>query len=233
MKLLIPIITGLVIFLNSCVETDRETGYEKALEFYEKHTQEFFDSELSKFKYHPRTQYDLILNDSNLIYRVLVRENRELYVINPSGFINMFNLPVDTNYFHDKAFFRFENSEFIFEIENYECKNYSVSETVVEKTVRNNIKYVFPKETVENNPIEYFDKLEKLRNNFGIINYFRIFDSSVVWLYFSPYDYLIFIPDNFQFKEKYRDYWEKELKNGKKLDNNWYYFKSEEPLDVG
>ena len=37
MKRLIPILTGLVFFLNSCVETDRETGYEKALEFYKKY----------------------------------------------------------------------------------------------------------------------------------------------------------------------------------------------------
>ena len=232
MKLKLLILICFVLLINSCTETDTEIGYKKALNFYEKHTKEFFDSELNKFRYHPRTQYDLIVNDSNS-YRVLVKENKELFVINPYGFIKMFNLPVDSNYMHDKAFLNYENSEFIFEIENYEWIDYSVSDKTIEKTIITNIKYVFPKETIKNNPIKYFDNLEKLRNKFGIVNYYRTFDSKVIWIYFSSFDYLIFIPDNFQFEKEYKDYWEKELKNGKKFDDNWYYFKSEEPLDVG
>ena len=203
MKLKLLILICFVLLLNSCTETDIETGYKKALNFYEKHTKEFFDSELNKFRYHPRTQYDLIVNDSNS-YRVLVKENKELLVINPYGFIKMFNLPVDSNYIYDKAFFNYENSEFIFEIENYEWIGYSVSEKSIEKTIRTNIKYVFPNEIVENNPIDYFIKLEKLRRRFGIVSYHRAFDSKIIWFYFSPYDYLIYIPSDFQFGKHYK-----------------------------
>lgn len=232
MKVNLLIIICFTLLLNSCAEQKNDNGFEKAKNFFNKYTKEFVQSELYKFTYHPRTQYDLISNDSNS-FRVLVYEKNELRVINSFGFISMFNLPVDTNYLDVEALFRNENSGYELVIEKFGRAEYTISERTIEKITRTEIEYYFPKEIIENNPIEYFKELEEIRNKFGIINYFRVFNSKVYRLYFSSYDYLVYIPDNFQSEKEYKDYWEKELKKGKKLDDNWYYYKSDEPLDVG
>jgi len=220
------------LLLNSFAELNNENGYKKAINFYNKYTKEFIQSELYKFKYHPRTHYDLISNDSNS-FRVLVYEKNELRVLNSFGFISMFNLPVDTNYLNVEALFRNKNTGYELVIEKFEHTEYLISERTIEKTIRTEIKYDIPKDIIKVNPIEYFNEFERLRKKFGIINYFRAFNSKVIRLYFSSYDYLIYIPDNFQLEMEYNGYWEKKLGKGKKLDDNWYYFKSDKPLDVG
>ena len=232
MKVNLLIVFCFTLLLNSCSEQNNESGYEKSLNFFNKYTKEFVQSELYKFKYHPRTQYDLISNDS-YSFRVLVHENNELRIINSFGFIKMFNIPVDTNYLNVEALFRNENSGYELVIEKFGRTKYTIPEKTIEKTTRTEIEYNFPKEIIENNPIDYFNKLEKLRNKFGIVNYFRAFNSKVIRLYFSAKDYLIYIPDNFHLEKEYKDYWENELKSGKKLNENWYYFRSEQSFDVG
>lgn len=223
----------LILLLNSCSKHESVDGYKKALYFHENYTTEFFESDLNNYQYHPRTQYDFLAVEEENSYRVLVRGNSNLLVISAYNFAERFNLPLDTNIVNGSATLNYENSEFTLEINNYDGMNYLISGNPIEKTIETNIRYVFPEEVIKNNPIAYFNSLEKLRNKFGIINYHRDSNGEVLWIYFTSFDYLIFIPDNFKFGANYKDHWKEKLKNGLKLDQNWYYFKNDKPLDVG
>ncbi|MBI9038476.1 MAG: hypothetical protein JEY97_10115 [Bacteroidales bacterium] len=229
MKRTFILIILIEILIYSCVEIDDNRGYEKVLKFHEKYSDEFLNSELNKFNFHIRTMYDYKVHDS-ISFRVLMRENVELLIINPYGFIETFNLPVDTNYIYDRAFFKKEDSLYLFRIENYNLKRYNVSKESVEKKIRTKIEYKFPIESIKNNPIEYFSELDTLRKKFGIFK-FKESSNKVLTIYFSRFDYLMYIPKNIQFEENNKDYWDKKLRAGKRLDDNWYYYKSKKPLE--
>ena len=177
MRIKLLILICFILIFNSCTQTDSEDGYLKAINFHEKYSKEFFESDLLKFNYEPRTQYDLVVNDSTFerdFFRLIIKDNEELYVINPHNFIKMFNLPVDSNYFYDDASVKYENTEFVIEIDDFESKHYQYSDSTIKKTNRSNVKYIIPTAIIENNPIEYFIHLDKLRMKFGIFSYKKI-----------------------------------------------------------
>jgi len=72
MRGILILILFLIIFFTSIASEKGKNGYEKAMIFYEKYALDFIKSDLIKFNYHPRTQYDF-QNDSNS-YRVLVSD---------------------------------------------------------------------------------------------------------------------------------------------------------------
>ena len=225
---LIKLFTILLLF-QSCSDKDKESGYEKALNFHENHLTEFFNSEFYKFRYHPRTHYHLIKEDSTSCwFGVLTVGENEIRIINLSGFNKMFDLPLYNFYDEKWTILSFDNSEFTMDIE---CIHYE--DNTIKRKSTANIKYTFPIESVKINPVEYFAKIEKQRNKFGIINYTRQDRSKYFNLYFSRYDYLTYIPSDSLLNEEQIKNREERLKRGIKLDDNWYYFKSEEALDVG
>jgi len=131
---------GLLLLLQSCSWNHKDIGFEKALNFYNTHSTEFLNSELYKFSYHPRTQYDFITQDSTS-FRILIRDRKELLILNSLGFIKMFNLPVDTFYKDDRTIFSSDNFAFRMNIECFNYKKYSDSNGTINKEIRTNIKY--------------------------------------------------------------------------------------------
>ena len=230
---LIKLFAILLLFQSySC--KDNENGYEKALNFHENHLTEFFNSEFYKFRYHPRTHYHLINEDSiSSWFGVIIRGNKELLIINSSGFIKMFDFPIDTFENDYITILSLENSQFIMHIECIGYEDYLHSGDTINKKTTTNIKYTFPIESVTINPVDYFAEIEKQRIKFGIINYSRHDMSKYFNLYFSKHHYLTYIPSDSVLNEEQQKNREERLKSGIKLDDNWYYFKSEEALDVG
>jgi len=228
------ILTFVVIFINSTFSfpSDKNVkGFVLAMKFYNNYATDFLNSDLIKFNYHPRTQYDF-LTDSNS-YRVLVKDENNISIIGFIEFAKSFNLPLDTIVDYYWASLKCVNSLYILELGNNKFTDYQYLQEKIKKSIKTETKYEFTENVIDDNPLKFFNNLEKLRIKYGIINIKNIKAVGVVEIYFSSTDYLIYFPSDLIIDIKYQEYWDKKKKEGKKLDDNWYYYESDKPLDVG
>ena len=88
--------------------------------------------------------------------------------------------------------------------------------------------------SIGKDPIQYFGKLRQMIYEYGIVTYDQTRLGGIIRVHLTAYDYLIYFPTDYKIEEqKFNDHWRDKQKNGKKLDKNWYYYKSEKPLDFG
>lgn len=120
MKIYKHIILALSILLSfSCSNDDDLIGYNRAQDFFNYHTSEFLNSDLVKFNFNSRTQYEYIKNDS-INYHVIPRSENELLIISPKEFIIQYSFPIETERDPDRAKLTLQDSFNVLEIETSE-----------------------------------------------------------------------------------------------------------------
>lgn len=56
----------------------------------------------------------------------------------------------------------------------------------------------------------------------------------IIEVYLTSQDYLLYFPTNYKIDEpQFEEYWRNKQKQGKQLDENWFYYKADESLDFG
>src|SRR5690606_20135512 len=80
------------------------------------------------------------------------------------------------------------------------------------------------------NPLEHFKQLQKLVNKYGIVTYGELRIGGIIEVYLTAQDYLLYFPSNYKIDEpQFEEHWRNKQKQGKQLDENWFYYKSDEP----
>ena len=223
--------------LSSCDKTPDNFGYEQSMTFFKEHTDKFLKSELLKYAYNPRTQYSVTTNDT-LIYRAFLRrEDNELVgVFRQRGFevfARQFKIPIETNTTWDGLTLKSDSSNYILELGLYTHPDKVINSDTIKADIKTIGNYSIPKNLMID-PIQYFSKLDKEREVYGIVDFSKLRIGKIVEINFSATDYLLYFPPDSEIEERqFQDYWDKKMKEGKKLDDNWYYYKRERPLDNG
>ena len=122
---------------------------------------------------------------------------------------------------------------YILELELYIHSNKVINSDTIKSDIKTIGDFKIPKNLMSD-PIQYFSQLDKERENYGIVDFSRLRIGEIIEINFSATDYLLYFPPGSKIEEKqFRDYWNKKMKEGKKLDDNWYYYTRERPLDNG
>ncbi len=212
LKFLLP----LTILLNSCGTTQQD-GWKLASEFHENYANEFIhNEELLKYIYNPRAHFYFNTHDEAPTFRALIHDTTELRVIifeNQDRFIQEFKLELDTFPSFGEATVRRENGEL---------------KLVVDDSLEIEIL------NFEKDPLTHFKKLRKLINKYGIVTYGKLRIGGIIEVYITANDYLLYFPANYKIEEpQFDERWRKKQKKGKQLDQNWFYYHSDKPLDFG
>ncbi|MBR11379.1 MAG: hypothetical protein CMP48_27345 [Rickettsiales bacterium] len=213
MRLLITSI--LFVFLNSCGTTQRD-GWQLASEFHSNYANEFIqNTELLKYSYGPRMQFYYNPIHDKQTFRCWYH-NSKLSVFNFGGFNifqEEFQLKLDT-------LFAFKNIEFY--------HNQSELRLMVNDSIQ--VKII----SFSSDPINYFEQLREQINEYGIVTYGKLRIGGIVEVYLTAYDYLLYFPTNLKIDEpQFEEHWRNKQKQGKQLDSNWFYYRSNKPLDFG
>lgn len=234
----LTIILLLSVGQSGCQKTPDNFGYNNSLKFVETFADRFLESELFKYDYDVRTQYALSVSDT-LKYRAFVKqESSELTAMfyDDNGFELFriqFHIQLEMGSKWEELRLTREGRGFNLEVERYESLKAIVNMDTASGTVKTVGKYMIP-EGLMSDPIAYFQTIDKERERYGIVNLRKLRIGGIVELYFSATDYLLYFPNKMVIEEKqFQDYWNKKIKEGKQLNRNWYYYKSERPLDNG
>jgi len=205
-----------LILLNSCGTSQRD-GWQLASKFHTNYANEFIqNTELLKYSYNPRAHFYFNTFNEDPSFRALIHDTTELRVIifeNQNLFLEEFGLILDTFPIINWATIWMENGEL----------KLNVNDSLTIEIIRFN-----------KNPLEYFKQLKKLINKYGIVTYGEQQFGGIISVYLTAYDYLIYYPTNYNItKPQFEEHWRNKQKNGRKLDKNWYYYKSEKALDLG
>lgn len=223
--------------LSSCDKTPDNFGYEQAMTFFNLHADNFLKSELLKYDYNLRTQYSLSVDDA-LVYRAILRpENNEFVgVFGKNGsevFARQFKIPIDTNSAWSRLYLKTDSKHYILELELYSHTNKVVNSDTIKVDIKTTGNYSIPVNLMDD-PFKYFSIIDNERKNYGIVDFRKLRIGGIIEVNFSITDYLLYFPSDGKIEGKqFQDYWNKKIKEGKKLDNNWYYYKRERPLDNG
>ena len=223
--------------LSSCDRTPDNFGKVQSITFFKEYKDKFLKSELLKYDYNPRTQYSLSINDT-LVYRALLRkeDNQLVGVFGDNGFgvfARQFKIPIDTNSTWDRLYFEINSTQYKLELELFAHPSKIVNSDTVKADIKTTGNYSIPK-ALMNDPIQYFKNLDKEREKYGIMDYRKLRIGGIIEVNFSPTDYLLYFPADSKIEEKQlQDFWDNKIKEGEKLDDNWYYYKRERPLDNG
>ncbi len=212
----IRIASILLLTMFSC-NLKREDGWQLATEFYEQYSHEFIkNGELLKYSYDPRTQFYYLTKNESKSFRCIARDSVELLIINLGGvhlFQHEFGIELDTAIEFSRAFLRNEKESLLLTLNDSIQINLFASKT---------------------NPVAYFNELKNLIEKYGIVTYGEIRLGGIIEVYLTAYDYLLYFPTDFKIEEEhFYQHWMNKRKNGRKLDENWYYYQSEKPLDFG
>lgn len=223
--------------LGSCDKTPDNFGYEQSMKFFKEHTDSFLRSELLKYDYNPRSQYSLSTNDT-LVYRALLRreDNEFVGIFWGKGFVvfaRQFKIPIDTDTAWDRLDLKNDSTQYTLELELYTHPNKVINSDTIKADIRTIGNYSIPR-SLMSDPFQYFSRLDKERKNYGIMDFRKLRIGGIIEVNFSPTDYLLYFPSDTKIEEKrFQDFWDKKLGEGKKLNDNWYYYKRERPLDNG
>jgi len=223
--------------LSSCDKTPDNFGRLQSMTFFKTHTDNFLKSELLKYDYNPRTQYSLSVNDT-LVYRaILQQEDNELvgvfYDSSFALFAGQFKIPIDTNSTWDRLYLQTNSTHYKLELELFTHPSKIINSDTVNGDIKTTGNYSIPK-SLMSDPIQYFNDLDKERVKYGIMDFRKLRIGGIIEVNFSPTDYLLYFPTNSKIEEKrFQDFWDKKIKEGEKLDDNWYYYKRERPMDNG
>ncbi|NMM47633.1 hypothetical protein [Marinigracilibium pacificum] len=214
MRLLITSI--LLITLTSCGTTQRD-GWQLASEFHTNYANEFIqNTELLKYSYNPRAHFYFNTRNEEPTFRALIHDTTKLRVIifaNQERFLQEFGLEIDSIPTFGRATIWNEN----------EGLKLQADDSLMFEIIR-----------YDKNPLEQFNYLKNLVNKYGIVTYGELRIGGIIEVYLTTYDYLIYYPTNYKISEpQFEEHWRNKQKNGRKLDKNWYYYKSEKPLDLG
>jgi hypothetical protein len=207
------------------------------MKFFKEHTDSFLKSELLKYDYNPRSQFSLSTNDT-LVYRALLRQEYHEFVgiFGDKGFgvfAREFKIPIDTNTEWERLDLKADSTQYTLELELYSHSNKVINSDTIKADIKTNGSYSIPRNLM-NDPFRYFSGLDKERKNYGIMDFRKLRIGGIIEVNFSPTDYLLYLPSDTKIEEKrFQDFWEKKLREGKKLNENWYYYKRERPLDNG
>lgn len=209
----------ILILLNSCGANQREDidGWQLASDFHTKYANEFIQNdELIKYSYNPRSHFYLNTFDEGPSFRALIHDTTKLRVVifeNQGRFIEEFGFDLDTFPTFDRATVWTENGELKIQVDGHLNLN-----------VLN----------IEKNPLEQFNQFKKLLTKYGIVTYGELRIGRIIRIYFTAYDYLLYFPTNYKIDQsQFEEYWRNKKKQGKQLDQNWYYYQSDKPLDFG
>ncbi len=216
MRFLLVTIFGLTFYSCNSPKQDQD-GWKLATEFHANCATEFIQNdELQKYSYNPRSQFYYLSDDESRTFRCLNRDSVELLIINFGSFDvfqREFKIKLDT-------IIDFERAKLVKELTDFRL--------VMNDTVSVKIK------SIGKDPVLYFSQLRKTIREYGIITYGQIRLGGIIKVYLTAYDYLIYFPTGYKIEEQhFEEYWQNKKKSGKKLDNNWYYYKSKKPLNFG
>jgi hypothetical protein len=188
-----------------------------ASEFHSNYANEFIqNTELLKYSYNPRAHFYFNTFNEDPTFRALIHDTTELRVIifkNQNRFLEEFGIELDTFPTFGRATIWTEDGELKLQAND--------SQTV------EIIRY-------DKNPLQHFKQLKKLVNKYGIVTYGELLIGGIVRVYLTAYDYLLYFPTNYNIDEQqFEEHWRNKQKQGKQLDENWFYYKSDEPLDFG
>lgn len=214
MRLLI--ISIFLIFLSSCGTTKRD-GWQLASEFHTDYANEFIlCTELLKYSYNPRSHFYFNTYNEDPTFRAMIHDTTQLRVIifeNQNRFQEEFGLELDTFPTFGRATFWTENGEL----------KLQVNDSQIIEIIR-----------YEKNPLEHFKQFKKLVKKYGIVTYGELRIGGIVSVHLTAYDYLLYFPTNYNIDEpQFEELWRNKQKQGKQLDENWFYYKSDEPLEFG
>lgn len=177
--------------------------------FYKNNKDSFLKSDLVKFNYNPRMNFAYGDIDSTTFYRVLVRPDSTLRIMGFQSFCKIFKIEMDTPLLSDIYFRKYETDRYIIRITNEEAD--------VEKLI-------FKQKSTQN-IVDYFFKLERLIEEYRILEINKHPIVNTIKIVFSDHDYLIYKPDTLVFKDKKNTTFMNHLfNNGKELDKNWFQF---------
>jgi hypothetical protein len=205
-----------IILLTSCGTTQQD-GWQLASEFHEKYANEFIQNEeLLKYSYNPRVHFYFNTHNDRPTFRALIHDTTQLRVIifqNQDRFLKEFGIELDTFLTFSRATIYNENEELKLQA------NDSLNPEILK---------------FDRNPLEHFNQLKNLVNKYGIVTYGELPIGGIIKVYLTAYDYLIYFPTNYQIdKPQFEEHWRTKEKQGKRLDNNWVYYRSDKPLDFG
>ncbi|MGE0932641.1 hypothetical protein [Peijinzhouia sedimentorum] len=214
MRLLVTSI--FLAFLNSCGTTQRD-GWQLASEFHANYANEFIQNEeLLRYSYNPRAHFYFNTHDEGPTFRALVHDTTQIRVIifeDQDRFIQEFGLELGTLPTFGQATIWKENGELKLQVND--------SQTL--KIIR-----------YDRNPLEHFKQLKKLVNKYRIVTYSELRIGGIIEVYLTAQDYLLYFPSNYIIDQpQFEEHWRNKQKQGKQLDENWFYYKSDEPLDFG
>lgn len=215
MRLLITSIFFVV--LNSCGTTQRD-GWQLASEFHANYAIEFIqNSDLLKYSYNPRSQFYFNPAIDSQTFRCWYFDSTELRILiydNFSLFNSEFGLELDSSFSFNRATL----------IKKQDQLFLTINDETTKVAVR----------SVSKNPIDYFKSLKEDINKYGIVTYSELRIGGIIRVYLTAYDYLLYFPTNFQIDEpQFRERWSNKRKQGRKLDENWFYYRANKPLDFG
>ena len=142
-------------------------------------------------------------------------------------------MPIDTNSTWDRLSLKTDSMYYILELELYVHPNKVVNSDTIKANIKTIGNYTISKNLM-GDPIKYFAQLDKERGNYGIVDFRRLRIGEIIEINFSATDYLLYFPTDSKIEKKqFQDFWDEKMKEGKKLDDNWYYYKRERPLDNG
>ena len=211
------LLTSLICLILISCNSHQSDGLQLATEFHTNYADEFIQNkELQKYSYNPRAQFYYLSDDESQTFRCLSSDSTELTIINFGGFDifqREFELETDT-------LIPFKRAELVKEQTNFKL--------MVNDSLLIEIR------SIGQDPIHYFRQLRQLIDEYGIVAYGQIRLGRIIRVYLSAYDYLLYFPTGYKIGEKqFEEYWRNKQKTGKQLDENWYYYKSEKPLDFG
>jgi len=211
------LLTTIILFLLNSCGTSQQDGWQLAYAFYENYADEFIQNEeLIKYSYNPRSHfYFNTLNDAPT-FRGIIHDTTQLRIIifeNSDRFLEEFGIELDTTTSFGRATVRKVNGE-------------------LKLLADDNLNIEILK--IKTDPLLYFIQLKKLVDKYGIVTYSELRICGIIEVYLSAFDYLLYFPTNYKINEpQFEELWRNKQKQGKQIDQNWYYYKSDEPLDFG
>ncbi|HQQ98541.1 MAG TPA: hypothetical protein PLX35_14820 [Cyclobacteriaceae bacterium] len=226
---------AIICTLGGCDKTPDTAGYYRAVTFVNVHAASFLKSELLKYDYGLRQQYIRSTGDT-AVYRALFRadDNRLLVLFGKPGwqaFAAQFRIPLDTNAGWTRLVLHLDSTNFRFDLEIHTYPDSVINADTIKVSLYTSGDYSVPVNLMED-PIAYLSRLDEERRKYGVGTYNKLRTGGIMELNFSPTDYLLYFPTDFRIGEQqFQDSWNKKLKSGKKLHDNWYYYKRDKPLD--